>query len=72
MEFRHIFQRITKVLRITETIIEYYFFRKFGSGQGFLKSHLFCPSLPKQTSLRVFLICPEKAAGLEGDRDERR
>lgn len=26
MEFRHIFQRITKVLRITETIIEYYFF----------------------------------------------
>ena len=52
MEFRHIFQRITKVLRITETIIE--------------------PSLPKQTSLRVFLICPEKAAGLEGDRDERR
>ena len=25
MEFRHIFQRITKVLRITETIIEYYF-----------------------------------------------
>ena len=26
MEFRLIFQRITKVLRITETIIEYYFF----------------------------------------------
>ena len=25
MEFRHIFQRITKVLRITETIIDYFF-----------------------------------------------
>ena len=72
MEFRHIFQRITKVLRITETIIEYYFFAITVPDRAFLKSHLFCPSLPKQTSLRVFLICPEKAAGLEGDRDERR
>lgn len=72
MEFRHIFQRITKVLRITETIIEYYFFVSSVPDKAFLKNHLFCPSLPKQTSLRVFLICPEKAAGLEGDRDERR
>ncbi len=69
MEFRHIFQRITKVLRITETIIEYYFFRKFSSGQGFLKSRLFCSSLPKQKHpLRVFLFWPEKAAGFECDR----